>query len=215
MNSLTMSENGTITGSVKVGDDGDSSQTPTLSTITLSDNSGINAIVLGNNGARATINSLTLNNNSSIGTITNNSNATIVNLTLNETSTITNGITNAANGNIGTIVSNTGTNINNIITNHGTIGSLEVNNQGTIVYKSDNGIITDALSVASGATLDIKDSTGSNTGTIELKSDSAILEDGSTLNLANGSTLVGHLKNSGNLGDWTNKSKMQEIFKSI
>ncbi|WP_196332226.1 hypothetical protein, partial [Helicobacter pullorum] len=72
-------------------------------------------------------------------------------------------------------------------TNHGTIGSLEVNNQGTIVYKSDSGIITDTLSVASGATLDIKDSTGNATGTINLKSDSATLEDGSTLNLANGS----------------------------
>ncbi|WP_196332236.1 hypothetical protein, partial [Helicobacter pullorum] len=82
-NSLTMSDNGTITGNIRIGATGDSSQTPTLSTITLSDNSGINAIVLGNNDARATINSITLNNNSSIGTITNNSNATIVNLTLN------------------------------------------------------------------------------------------------------------------------------------
>ncbi|WP_040500310.1 hypothetical protein, partial [Helicobacter pullorum] len=58
----------------------------------------------------------------------------------------------------------------------------------------------------------IKDSTGNNTGTIELKSDSATLEDGSTLNLANGSTLVGHLKNSGNLGSWTNYSNIQGHF---
>ena len=56
--------------------------------------------------------------------------------------------------------------------------------------------------------MDIKN-TSNNTGTIELKSDSATLEDGSTLNLANGSTLVGHLKNSGNLGDWTNESNIQ------
>ena len=60
--------------------------------------------------------------------------------------------------------------------------------------------------------MDIKDSTGNNTGTIELKSDSLELEDGSTLNLANGSTLVGHLKNSGNLGDWTNESNIQGHF---
>ncbi|WP_166648675.1 hypothetical protein, partial [Helicobacter pullorum] len=94
MDSLTMSGNGTITGNIIIGELGNSDQTPTLSTITLSDDSGINAIVLGGrDNARATINSLTLNNNSSIGTITNNSNATIVNLTLNETSTITNGIT--------------------------------------------------------------------------------------------------------------------------
>ncbi|WP_238320783.1 hypothetical protein, partial [Helicobacter pullorum] len=97
-------------------------------------------------------------------------------------------------------------------------GSLEVKNEntggngGTIVYRSDSGIITDVLSVAGGATLDIKDSTGNTTGTINLKSDSLELEDGSTLNLANGSTLVGHLKNSGNLGDWTNESNIQGNF---
>ncbi|WP_166666934.1 beta strand repeat-containing protein, partial [Helicobacter pullorum] len=130
MDSLTMSENGTITGSVRVGNDGDSSQTPTLSTITLNGNSGINAIVLGNsngNGPRATINSLTLEGTSSIGTITNNSNATIVNLTLNETSTITNGITNDSN-----------------------IGSLDLQNNTTY---SGTGSITNALDIANNKTL--------------------------------------------------------------
>ncbi|WP_279145405.1 beta strand repeat-containing protein, partial [Helicobacter pullorum] len=130
MDSLTMSGNGTITGSVGVGNDGDSSQTPTLSTIILRDNSGINAIVLGNsngNGPRATINSLTLEGTSSIGTITNNSNATIVNLTLNETSTITNGITNDSN-----------------------IGSLDLQNNTTY---SGTGSITNALDIANNKTL--------------------------------------------------------------
>ena len=59
--------------------------------------------------------------------------------------------------------------------------------------------------------MDIKNIAG-NTGTIELKSDSLKLEEGSTLNLANGSTLVGHLKNSGNLGSWTNYSNIQGHF---
>ncbi|STQ88984.1 beta strand repeat-containing protein [Helicobacter pullorum] len=130
MNSLTMSENGTITGSVKVGEGGNDTQTPTLSTITLNGNSGINAIVLGNsngNGPRATINSLTLEGTSSIGTITNNSNATIVNLTLNETGTITNGITNDSN-----------------------IGSLDLQNNTTY---SGTGSITNALDIANNKTL--------------------------------------------------------------
>ena len=130
MDSLTMSGNGTITGSVKVGEGGNDTQTPTLSTIALSGNSGINAIVLGNsngNGPRATINSLTLEGTSSIGTITNNSNATIVNLTLNETSTITNGITNDSN-----------------------IGSLNL--QENVTYNG-SGSITNALDIANNKTL--------------------------------------------------------------
>ncbi|KPH50134.1 hypothetical protein, partial [Helicobacter pullorum] len=84
MDSLTMSGSGTITGSVSIGaTEGNSDQTPTLSTITLNGNSGINAIILGNsNNPRATINSLTLGGTSSIGTITNNSNGTISNIAL-------------------------------------------------------------------------------------------------------------------------------------
>ncbi|WP_144049320.1 beta strand repeat-containing protein, partial [Helicobacter pullorum] len=189
MNSLTMSENGTITGSVKVGDDGDSSQTPTLSTITLSDNSGINAIVLGNNGARATINSLTLNDNSSIGTITNNSNATIVNLTLNETSTITNGITNEANGNIGTIISNTNANVSNTINNEGTIAKLLLN-QGTINYSGNSGFFKEELVVGRDATLTINNG-GSGNGTIYIKFDT----DAQVGTINNLGTILGNIDN--------------------
>ncbi|WP_158654112.1 beta strand repeat-containing protein, partial [Helicobacter pullorum] len=170
---ITLANNSTITGNISVKGNGtDANANAKIGNITLEDGTGIGgSIAVGDSGS--------------------NTNGVITGITLNGNSTIAGGIINNANGNIGTITSNTGTNINNTITNHGTIGSLEVNNQGTIVYKSDNGIITDALSVASGATLDIKN-TSNNTGTIELKSDSATLEDGSTLNLANGSTLVGH-----------------------
>ena len=225
-NGMTLN-NGTINGAINLNIGTADGSVASIPTISLQNASTIANITLGNsatNGSQGRIDSLTLEGTSSIGSIVNNRGA-ISNIALNGNSTITNGITNASGGtisnitlassntinngvanegNIGTITSNTGTNINNTITNHGTIGSLEVNNQGTIVYRSDSGIITDTLSVASGATLDIKDSMGRNTGTIELKSDSLELKDGSTLNLANGSTLVGHLKNSGNLGDWTN-----------
>ena len=217
---------GTITGGISLtgNADGTGTNTATIGEITLTNNSTItgNISVKGDgasNNANAKIGNIILENGTGIGGSiavgdsngAANTNGEIAGITLNGNSTIAGGITNNANGNIGTIISNTGTNINNIITNHGTIGSLKVNNQGTIVYKSDSGIITDTLSVASGATLDIKN-TSNNTGTIELKSDSATLEDGSTLNLANGSTLVGHLKNSGNLGDWTNESNIQGHF---
>ena len=191
---ITLANSSTITGNISVKGNGtDANANAKIGNIILEDGTGIGgSIAVGDSGS--------------------NTNGVITGITLNGNSTIAGGIINNTNGNIGTIVSNTGTNINNTITNHGTIGSLEVNNQGTIVYRSDSGIITDTLSVASGATLDIKDSMGRNTGTIELKSDSLELKDGSTLNLANGSTLVGHLKNSGNLGDWTNKSNIQGHF---
>ncbi|WP_179854359.1 beta strand repeat-containing protein, partial [Helicobacter pullorum] len=217
---------GTITGNISLtgNADGTGTNTATIGEITLTNNSTItgNISVKGDgasNNANAKIGNITLEDGTGIGGSiavgdtngASNTNGEITGITLNGDSTIAGGIINNTNGNIGTIISNTGTNINNIITNHGTIGSLEVNNQGTIVYRSDSGIITDTLSVASGATLDIKN-TSNNTGTIELKSDSATLEDGSTLNLANGSTLVGHLKNSGNLGDWTNESNIQGHF---
>ncbi|KPH52111.1 beta strand repeat-containing protein, partial [Helicobacter pullorum] len=216
---------GTITGGISLtgNANGTGTNTATIDTITLTNNSTITGDISvkgdgASNNANAKIGNITLEDGTGIGGSIavgdsgSNTNGVITGITLKGNSTIAGGIINNANGNIGTIISNTGTNINNTITNHGTIGSLEVNNQGTIVYRSDSGIITDALSVASGATLDIKDSTGNATGTINLKSDSATLEDGSTLNLANGSTLVGHLKNSGNLGDWTNESNIQGHF---
>uniref|UniRef100_UPI001416EF49 beta strand repeat-containing protein n=1 Tax=Helicobacter pullorum TaxID=35818 RepID=UPI001416EF49 len=215
---------GTITGGISLtgNANGTGTNTATIDTITLTNNSTITGDISvkgdgASNNANAKIGNITLEDGTGIGGSIavgdsgSNTNGVITGITLKGNSTIAGGIINNANGNIGTIISNTGTNINNIITNHGTIGSLEVNNQGTIVYKSDSGIITDALSVASGATLDIKN-TSNNTGTIELKSDSLKLEEGSTLNLANGSTLVGHLKNSGNLGDWTNESNIQGHF---
>ncbi|WP_179854237.1 beta strand repeat-containing protein, partial [Helicobacter pullorum] len=179
MNSLTMSENGTITGNIRIGATGDSSQTPTLSTITLGGNSGINAITLGGIGARATINSLTLNDNSSIGTITNNSNATIVNLTLNETSTITNGITNEANGNIGTIISNTNANVSNTINNEGTIAKLLLN-QGTINYSGNSGFFKEELVVGRDATLTINNG-GSGNGTLYFNSTSGTIDNAGTI----------------------------------
>ena len=218
---------GTIAGNISLtgNANGTSDDTATIGEITLANSSTItgNISVKGDGasaGANAKIGNIILEDGTGIGGSiavgdsngASNTNGVITGITLNGNSTIAGGIINNTNGNIGTIISNTGTNINNTITNHGTIGSLEVNNQGTIVYRSDSGIITDTLSVASGATLDIKDSTGSNTGTIELRNNSATLEDGSTLNLANGSTLVGHLKNSGNLGHWTNESKIQGHF---
>ncbi|WP_196332148.1 beta strand repeat-containing protein, partial [Helicobacter pullorum] len=179
MNSLTMSDNGTITGNIRIGATGDSSQTPTLSTITLSDNSGINAIVLGNNDARATINSITLNNNSSIGTITNNSNATIVNLTLNDTSTITNGITNDSN-----------------------IGSLDLQNNTTY---SGTGSITNALDIANSKTLNATNNginilfANNATGTINnagIISGSLNNQNGSTIKSFNTGSINGSIINN-------------------
>ena len=216
---------GTIAGNISLtGNNAGETETATIGEITLANSSTItgNISVKGNGtdaNANAKIGNIILEDGTGIGGSiavgdtngASNTNGEITGITLKGDSTIAGGIINNTNGNIGTIISNTGTNINNTITNHGTIGSLEVNNQGTIVYRSDSGIITDTLSVAEGATLDIKNIAG-NTGTIELKSDSLKLEEGSTLNLANGSTLVGHLKNSGNLGSWTNYSNIQGHF---
>ena len=228
IDSLSLNQ-GTITGDISLTGNGanvdatsdtDNTRTATIGEITLENSSTItgNINIKGNSADNnAKIGSITLGNNTGIGgsiavgDSNNNAKGTIDAITLNGNSTIAGGIINNANGNIGTIVSNTGTNINNIITNHGTIGSLKVNNQGTIVYRSDSGIITDTLSVASGATLAIKDSTGNNTGTIELKSDGLTLN-GSTLDLDPDSILEGHLKNSGNLGHWTNESNIQGHF---
>ena len=212
---------GTIAGNISLtGNNAGETETATIGEITLENSSTItgNINIKGNSADNnAKIGTITLESGTGIGgsiavgDTSNNAKGTIDAITLNGNSTIAGGIINNTNGNIGTIISNTGTNINNIITNHGTIGSLEVNNQGTIVYRSDSGIITDTLSVASGATLAIKDSTGNNTGTIELKSDGLTLN-GSTLDLDPDSILEGHLKNSGNLGHWTNESNIQGHF---
>ncbi|WP_278824482.1 beta strand repeat-containing protein, partial [Helicobacter pullorum] len=198
---ITLANNSTITGDISVKGDGASANANAkIGNITLEDGTGIGgSIAVGDsNGA-------------------SNTNGVITGITLNGNSTIAGGIINNANGNIGTIISNTNDGVSNIITNSGTIAKLEVKNGstsggngGTIVYRSDSGIITDTLSVASGATLAIKNIAG-NTGTIELKSDGLTLN-GSTLDLATDSTLEGHLKNSGNLGHWTNESKIQGNF---
>ncbi|WP_155451971.1 hypothetical protein, partial [Helicobacter pullorum] len=179
MNSLTMSDNGTITGNIRIGETGSDDQFPTLSTIALSGNSGINAITLGGAGAYATIDSLTLNGNSSIGTITNKQNATISSITLNETSTITNGITNEANGNIGTIISNTNANISNTINNEGTIAKLLLN-QGTINYSGNSGFFKEELVVGRDATLTINNG-GSGNGTLYFNSTSGTIDNAGTI----------------------------------
>ncbi|KAB0574038.1 hypothetical protein F7P74_08365, partial [Helicobacter pullorum NCTC 12824] len=224
---------GTINGNLKVegNADGAGTNTATIGEITLANNSTITGDISvkgdgASNNANAKIGNITLEDGTGIGGSiavgdsngAANTNGEIAGITLYGNSTIAGGIINNANGNIGTIISDTNNGVSNTITNSGTIAKLDIQNEntggngGTIVYRSDSGIITDTLSVASGATLAIKDSTGSNTGTIELKSNSLELEDGSTLNLANGSTLVGHLKNSGNLGNWTNESNIQGHF---
>ncbi|WP_158653938.1 beta strand repeat-containing protein, partial [Helicobacter pullorum] len=209
MNSLTMSDNGTITGNIRIGAIGSDDQFPTLGTITLRNNSGINAITLGGASAHATIDSLTLEGTSSIGTITNNSNGTISNIALNGTSTITNGITNNSGGNIGTIISNTNDGVNNTITNSGTIAKLDIRNVnsgsgngGTINYIG-SGIVTEEIRVEGGATLSID----GGTGTITLDSDI-----GSKLNLLADSIFDGNLRNAGSISTWNNVSNIDGSF---
>ncbi|WP_179854166.1 beta strand repeat-containing protein, partial [Helicobacter pullorum] len=233
MNSLTMSDNGTITGNIRIGAIGSDDQFPTLSTITLRNNSGINAITLGGASAHATIDSLTLEGTSSIGTITNNSNGTISNIALNGTSTITNGITNAsggtisnitlassntinngitnnANGNIGTITSNTNNGVNNTITNSGTIAKLDIRNvnsgssgNGGTINYIGDGIVTEEIRVEGGATLSIN----GGAGTITLDSNT-----GSKLNLLADSIFQGSLKNAGSISTWNNVSNIDGSF---
>ena len=157
---------GTITGGISLtgNADGVGTNTATIGEITLANSSTItgNISVKGDGAstnANAKIGNIILENGTGIGGSiavgdsngAANTNGEIAGITLYGNSTIAGGIINNANGNIGTIVSNTNDGVSNTITNSGTIGSLEVNNQGTIVYKSDSGIITDTLSVASGA----------------------------------------------------------------
>ncbi|OCR03004.1 hypothetical protein, partial [Helicobacter pullorum] len=226
MNSLTMSENGTITGSVKVGDDGDSSQTPTLSTITLNGNSGINAIALGDsdgNSPLATINSLTLNGSSSIGEITGYA-GTIATLAVNGNSSIDsvdgtnididtfsiangamvghlitgdNNIQNLTNSGSITTLDVTGNVGNgNVITNNGSIGNLNV--QSSVTLDGSNRI-TNSLVVNSRETL---------TSTTELQ----FFASNGTLH--NAGTIVGNINNlnGSTIADFDNSGNIDGVF---
>ncbi|WP_158654118.1 beta strand repeat-containing protein, partial [Helicobacter pullorum] len=176
--------------------------TATIDNLTLSNDAHIGGIDIGNTSggnAKGVISNLTLNGTSSIGSIVNNR-GTISELTLNNDSTITNGITNAVEGNIGTITSNTN-NINNTITNSGTINELVVS-KGTITYidNSNSGVVDSLLQVEDGATLKMG---SSGNGTITIGSDL-----GSVLDLKQGSTFEGNLKNASVIKEWKNVSNI-------
>ncbi|KPH51572.1 hypothetical protein, partial [Helicobacter pullorum] len=201
--------------------------TATIDNLTLSNDAHIGGIDIGNTSggnAKGVISNLTLNGTSSIGSIVNNR-GTISELTLNNDSTITNGIINASGGtisnitlassntinngianegNIGTITSNTN-NINNTITNSGTINGLVVS-KGTITYidSSNSGVVDSLLQVEDGATLKM----GANgDGMITIGSDL-----GSVLDLKQGSTFEGNLRNASAIGKWDNLSNIQGSF---
>ncbi|STQ88231.1 hypothetical protein [Helicobacter pullorum] len=199
---------GTITGGINfqgltTNSNGD---TATIDNLTLNNDAHIGGIDIGNTSggnAKGVISNLTLNNTASIGSIVNNR-GTISELTLNNDSTITNGITNAVEGNIGTITSNTN-NINNIITNEGTINELVVS-KGTITYidSSNSGVVDTLLQVENGATLKM----GANgDGMITIGSDL-----GSVLDLKQGSTFEGNLRNASAIKKWDNLSNIQGSF---
>ncbi|WP_205742324.1 hypothetical protein, partial [Helicobacter pullorum] len=136
--------------------------------------------------------------------ITNNSGGTISNITLASSNTIHSGITNNSGGNIGKITSNLD-NINNIITNEGTINELVVS-KGTITYIDSNnsGVVDSLLQVENGATLKM----GANgDGMITIGSDL-----GSVLDLRQGSTFEGNLKNASAIKKWDNLSNIQGSF---
>ncbi|WP_278917020.1 beta strand repeat-containing protein, partial [Helicobacter pullorum] len=221
MDSLTMSGRGTITGSVRVGDDGDSSQTPTLSTITLNGNSGINAITLGksDNSPRATINSITLDGSSSIGDITGYA-GTIATLAVNGNSSIdsvdgtnididTFSIANGAvvghlitgdnniqsltnSGSITTLDVTGNVGNNNVITNNGSIGNLNV--QSSVTLDGSNRI-TNSLVVNSGETLTSRTDLQFFASNGTLHNAGAIV---GNINNLNGSTIA-DFNNSGNI----------------
>ena len=184
-NGMTLN-NGTINGAINLNIGTADGSVASIPTISLQNASTIANITLGNsatNGSQGRIDSLTLGGTSSIGSIVNNR-GTISNIALNGTSTITNGITNNANGNIGTIINDTSNTTQ--VSNAGTIGTISIN-QGEIDYSGD-GIITEELVVEKGATLSID----SGNGTITMDSDF-----GSKLNLKEGSTFNGAIKNLG------------------
>ena len=226
MDSLTMSGNGTITGSVRVGDDGDSSQTPTLSTITLNNNSGINAITLGKSGnsPRATINSITLDGSSSIGDIAGYA-GTISTLAVNGNSSIDsvdgtnididtfsiangamvghlitgdNNIQNLTNsGSITTLDVTGNVGNNNVITNNGSIGNLNV--QSSVTLDGTSNRITNSLVVNSGETL---------TSRTELQ----FFASNGTLH--NAGTIVGNINNlnGSTIADFDNSGNINGVF---
>ena len=226
MDSLTMSENGTITGSVRVGDDGDSSQTPTLGTITLNNNSGINAIALGKSGNSplATINSITLDGSSSIGEITGYA-GTIATLAVNGNSSIdsvdgTNIDINAFSIANGAVVGHLITGDNNIqnLTNSGSITTLDVTgNVGNGNVITNNGSIGN-LNVQSSVTLD---------GTSNRITNSLVVNSGETLTsttelqffasngtLHNAGTIVGNINNlnGSTIADFDNSGNINGVF---
>ncbi|WP_158653954.1 beta strand repeat-containing protein, partial [Helicobacter pullorum] len=201
IDSLSLNQ-GTITGDISLTGNGanvdatsdtDNTRTATIGEITLENSSTItgNINIKGNSADNnAKIGSITLGNNTGIGgsiavgDSNNNAKGTIDAITLNGNSTIAGGIINNTNGNIGTIINDT-SNITQV-SNAGTIGTISIN-QGEIDYSGD-GIITEELVVEEGATLSID---GGN-GIITMDSDF-----GSKLNLKEGSTFEGTIKNIG------------------
>ncbi|WP_166648754.1 beta strand repeat-containing protein, partial [Helicobacter pullorum] len=199
---------GTITGGINFQGltTNSNNDTATIDNLTLNNDAYIGGIDIGNTSggnAEGVISNLTLNNAASIGSIVNNR-GTISELILNNASTITNGITNAVEGNIGTITSNTN-NINNTITNSGTINELVVS-KGTITYidNSNSGVVDSLLQVEDGATLKMG---SSGNGTITIGSDL-----GSVLDLKQGSTFEGNLKNASVIKEWKNVSNIDGSF---
>uniref|UniRef100_UPI0024307DF3 beta strand repeat-containing protein n=1 Tax=Helicobacter pullorum TaxID=35818 RepID=UPI0024307DF3 len=199
---------GTITGGINFQEftTNSNNDIATIVNLTLNSDAYIGGIDIGNTSggnAKGVISNLTLNGTSSIGSIVNNR-GTISELTLNNDSTITNGITNAVEGNIGTITSNTN-NINNTITNSGTINELVVS-KGTITYIDSNnsGVVDSLLQVEDGATLKMG---SSGNGTITIGSDL-----GSVLDLKQGSTFEGNLKNASVIKEWKNVSNIDGSF---
>ncbi|WP_179854446.1 beta strand repeat-containing protein, partial [Helicobacter pullorum] len=168
--SLSLSNGGTITNAVSIGASGSLDHISILKTITLNGASGINSLVVGSSSDNeGTINSITLGGNSSIGSINVAEKGTIANLeignasqagsigsitnagklqniTLNNTSTITNGITNNSGGTISNIALNGASTITNGITNAsgGTISNITLASSNTIHSGiTNNGVITE------------------------------------------------------------------------
>ncbi|WP_279145402.1 beta strand repeat-containing protein, partial [Helicobacter pullorum] len=201
IDSLSLNQ-GTITGDISLTGNGanvdatsdtDNTRTATIGEITLENSSTItgNINIKGNSADNnAKIGSITLGNNTGIGgsiavgDSNNNAKGTIDAITLNGNSTIAGGIINNTHGNIGTIINDTSNTTQ--VSNAGTIGTISIN-QGEIDYSGD-GIITEELVVEEGATLSID----SGNGTITMDSDF-----GSKLNLKEGSTFNGAIKNIG------------------
>ena len=205
-NGMTLN-NGTINGAINLNIGTADGSMASIPTIFLQNASTIANITLGNSatdGGQGYIDSLTLGGTSSIGSIVNNR-GTISSIALNGASTITNGITNASGGTISNITLASSNTINNGIANEGNIGTIindtsnttQVSNAGTIgvisinqgeIDYSGDGIITEELVVEDGATLSIN----GGAGIITMDSDF-----GSKLNLKEGSTFNGAIKNIG------------------